>query len=382
MLQTPQKPKIALVHDYLTQLGGAEKVLATIKSMYKEAPLHTALYNSEQLNGNFNDWIIETSFLQKIPFARHHHRFFLPLLPAAFESMNLKNYDLIISSSSAFAKGVITHPGAKHICYCHTPTRYLWSDAHRYSSEVSAPFWIKKIMPFFLPYVLQYLRLWDYRAAQRPDVMIANSKTVQNRIKKYYNRDSQIIYPPVDVNNFSVRTMENVKDYYVIISRLMPYKRVDLAIQAFNRLRIPLIVVGAGEDADLKILAKPNIKFTGWVDEKTKKELLRGARALIHPQEEDFGIAAVEALAAGVPVIAFGAGGATEIIEEGISGAFFHEQIWEELADRVARFQFEYNNFEPQICRARAELFSEERFKRELTNLVNHTLNEDLSSRA
>ncbi len=375
MLQTTNQPKIALIHDYLTQFGGAEKVIESIHELHPWAPLYTAIYNPTSLNNAFSDWDIRTSFLQNFPGAKNHTRLFLPFLPAAFESFNLKNFDLVISSASAFAKGVITHPGTKHICYCHTPTRYLWSDADRYIKEVALPWPANKIAPYLMPYALQYYRLWDYRAAQRPDILIANSKTVQDRIKKYYNRDSIIIYPPVQVNNFTVRKTNDIKDYYLVISRLMPYKRVDLVIKAFNRLRLPLIVVGTGEDAPLKALAKNNITFTGWVGEDKKKELLQGARALIFPQEEDFGITAVEALASGVPVIAYSQGGATEIIEEGKSGLFFHEQIWEELADKVARFQFIYKNFDPQVCRARAEIFSEERFKNELSSLINQTLN-------
>ncbi len=374
MLQTTNQPKIALIHDYLTQFGGAEKVIESIHELHPWAPLYTAIYNPTSLNNAFSDWDIRTSFLQNFPGAKNHTRLFLPFLPAAFESFNLKNFDLVISSASAFAKGVITHPGTKHICYCHTPTRYLWSDADRYIKEVALPWPANKIAPYLMPYALQYYRLWDYRAAQRPDILIANSKTVQDRIKKYYNRDSIIIYPPVQVNNFTVRKTNDIKDYYLVISRLMPYKRVDLVIKAFNRLRLPLIVVGTGEDAPLKALAKNNITFTGWVGEDKKKELLQGARALIFPQEEDFGITAVEALASGVPVIAYSQGGATEIIEEGKSGLFFHEQIWEELADKVARFQFIYKNFDPQVCRARAEIFSEKRFNRELSSLVNQTL--------
>jgi glycosyltransferase involved in cell wall biosynthesis len=243
-------------------------------------------------------------------------------------------YDVILSSTSALAKGLITPSEALHICYCHTPTRYLWSDAHSYVEELRQPQIIKKILPL----LLHKLRIWDLFAAQRVDYFIANSQFVAQRIKKYYNRTAEVIYPPVPVEQY--RIVPDIQDYFVIVSRMRPYKKVDLAVRAFNELGLPLVVIGGGEELEkIKKLAKKNISFLGEVDEATKIKYVQAARAFIHPQVEDFGIAAVEAMAAGRPVIAYDGGGARETVIPGKTGVLFPEQSWECLAHAVLKFR-------------------------------------------
>lgn len=287
-------------------------------------------------------------------------------MPTAVESLNLKGYDLVLSDSSAFSKGVITDIDALHICYCHTPTRYLWSDSWEYIVELqqkSNPL-IKKILPL----LLTYLRMWDYQAAQRVDRFIANSQFVAKRIKRFYHKNAAVIYPPVEVDKYHL--VPKKQNYFVVMSRLRPYKRVDLVIEAFNEMRLPLKIIGGGwEGKYLKTKANSNIEFLGEIlDIKKKNEIVGAARALIHPQEEDFGIAAVEAAACGTPVIAYGKGGALETVVEGKTGVFFEDQTWEALANTVVHFQDK--EYDYAAIRRHAESFSEERFKKEIQEFV------------
>ena len=356
--------KIALTHDHLFQIGGAEQVLFELHNIFPESPVYTLIHNPEKA-GLFKDLNIETSFLQKMPLAKRHFKWYLTLMPIAWEQFDFSAYDVVISSSSAFSKGVITPPNTLHISYCHSPTRYFWSDAHRYVEELSQPKIIKKILPL----ILNKLRTWDYISAQRVDKFIANSEFVAKRIKKYYQRDSTVIYPPVNTGQFSISP--EIGDYYVIVSRLRPYKRVDIAIKAFNQLRIPLKIVGSGEEeVKLKKMAKGNIEFLGELSNVRRNEVIAKAKAFIHPQEEDFGIAAVEAMAAGRPVIAYKSGGAMETVIDGVTGRFIGEQSWEELANAVIRFQVEINDFNPEEIKKQAEKFSSERFDREIRDFV------------
>lgn len=354
---------VALVHDHLNQIGGAERVVLALHKTWPQAPLYTLAHDPKKIRDFFNGLNIQTSFIQKLPWSLAHLRWYLWLMPAAIEAFNLSPFDVIISSASAFGKGVITPPRSLHICYCHTPTRYLWSDANTYVDDLGGGALIKKILPL----VLNRLRMWDQLAAQRVDYFVANSRFVAGRIKRYYNRESAVIYPPVDVHNYP--HIEK-GDYFVIASRLRPYKKVDIAIKAFNRLNIPLVIIGDGEEGDrLKKIAGPTIVFTGQIGEAEKKRLLSGALGFIHPQEEDFGIAAVEAMAAGTPVIAFGRGGVKETIEEGITGTFFEEQTWQSLADAVIRFR-KFATWDYERIRDHAQQFSEERFREEMQRFV------------
>ena len=355
--------KVALAHDHLNQFGGAEQVLSALHQLYPQAPIYTLLYNEVLTGDAFKNCDIRTSFIQKLPASQKLFKWYLSLMPAAVENLDLSDYDLVISSCSALIKGLVLKPDTKHICYCHSPTRYLWSDTHQYAEELEQPWFVKKLLPM----VLTKLRLWDQIAAQRVDYFIANSKYVARRIAKYYRRPSTIIYPPVPLDNF--KATDEIDDYYLVVSRLRPYKRVDLAIRAFNKLGMPLKIIGVGEQyTELKKIAKDNIEFVGQASEQEKAHYLARCRALIFPQEEDFGITAVEALASGRPVIAYAKGGAMEIIADGISGKFFTEQSWEALADAVIRF--DYKSFDGSKLRQAAEKFSSQRFGDELSDFM------------
>lgn len=360
-------PKIALVHDYLVQDGGAEKVLRAFQELYPQAPIFTIVCAKKGTDDYFSNKDIRSSFLQKIPWGVKKYQWYLSLMPAAVESHNLMEYDLVLSSTSSFAKGVIVNPSAKHICYCHTPTRYLWNDSHNYLKELKVNFLIKRILPL----TLNRLRLWDRLAADRVDYFIANSQTVSKRIKRYYGRESEVIYPPVEISKFYIS--DAPKKYYLAGGRLVSYKRFDLAVKAFSRLGIPIKIFGIGPELKyLKRIAKPNVEFLGRINDQQKAKLYADCLAYINPQEEDFGITAIEAMASGRPVIAYRRGGATETVLAGETGEFFDEQIWEELADSILRFDI--NKYDPQIIRAQAEKFSWESFKAQIKNFIDSKL--------
>jgi glycosyltransferase involved in cell wall biosynthesis len=354
--------KIALIHDHFAQEGGAEKVIRAFQTIFPESPTYTLVYNPDR-SPEFNRPPIITSFLQKIPFGVRTLEWFLFLMPSATENHNLNNYDLIISSTSFSAKGVITAPSATHICYCHTPTRFLWTGSHEYLQEMGHNYLIRKILPLLLP----RLRIWDRLAAERVDYFIANSVEVKKRIKKYYHRDSDVIYPPVATKNFQIS--KTPEKYFLAGGRLVGYKKFDLIIQAFNRLNIPLKIFGTGPLlSTLKKQAHENIEFLGRVSEATKTKLFANCQAFLNPQIEDFGITAVEAMASGRPVIAYYAGGAKETVIEGKTGTFFHEQTWENIVDKILRFRPQ--DFNPQEIRDHALQFDEEIFKKKIKNLI------------
>ncbi len=357
--------KVALIHDHLAQDGGAEKVLKVLADLYPQAPIYTLLYEKKQVDKYFSDRRIETSIIQRLPGGIRHYQWYMPFMPMAVEFFDLRHYDLVISDASAFAKGVITSADTLHICYCHTPTRYLWDYTHQYINELRYNKYFKKAISL----VLNYIRIWDRQAADRVDAYIANSKTVKNRIRKYYKRDAVVIYPPVDTDKFKISDKQG--DYFLIGGRLAPYKRVDLVIKAFNVLGLPLKIFGSGVDSNrLRKLAgnNENIEFLGRVDRDELAGLYGGCQAFINPQEEDFGITTIEAMACGRPVIAFRKGGATETVIEGKTGVFFDMQTPEALVDAVNRFR--ELNFDASAIRAHAEKFSTERFKRELKDFI------------
>ncbi|PIR03498.1 MAG: glycosyl transferase [Candidatus Magasanikbacteria bacterium CG11_big_fil_rev_8_21_14_0_20_39_34] len=356
--------KIALVHDYLAQDGGAERVVKTFHEIWPEAPIFVLFHDKNKID-SFENLQIRESFLSKFPFVCDHYQWYLPLMPLATEHHDLRGYDVVLSSTSAFAKGVITDPGTIHICYCHTPTRYLWTDTHEYIRDLK----YNKLVKIFLPKLVHKLRIWDRMSVDRVDHFVANSQTVQQRIQKYYRRDATVIYPPVNVEEYSVSS--EIGDYFITGGRLAAYKRFDLVIQVFNRLGWPLKIFGSGPGwwNDVKKHAKSNIEFLGRVDEKEKAKLLSRARAFIHPQVEDFGITPVESMASGCPVIAFGEGGARETIIAGKTGLFFYEQTWEALFDLLLR-KFDAAAFDRHAIREHALHFSTERFIEEMTGLL------------
>jgi len=368
--------KVALIHDHLAQDGGAEKVLKVLADMFPEAPIYTLLYERKNIDKYFKNRQIETSVIQKLPGGVKHYQWYLSFMPLAVEFFDLRDFDLVISDTSSFAKGVITSPNTLHICYCHTPTRYLWSDTHQYINELRYNKWFKKIISL----ILNRIRLWDRVAADRVDLFIANSKTVQKRIVKYYRRDSEVIYPPVDTQNFTIADLSEQKPedkYFLVGCRLAPYKRVDIVIEAFKKLGndYRLKIFGNGVDLErLKQLAEGclNIEFLGRVSDEEKAKLYRYAQAFINPQEEDFGITAVESMAAGRPVIAYQKGGATETIIAGKTGLFFTEQTSEAVAQAIKSFKSE--DFNPREIKDWAENFSLQNFQEKIKAFISKSL--------
>lgn len=347
--------KIALVHDYLAQDGGAEKTLKSLHEIWPEAPIFVLFHDKKKL-ANFADADIRESFLARLPFGRSRYEWYLPLMPLATESFDLKGFEVVISSSSNFSKGIITGPETLHISYCHTTPRFLWADNYRYLENLN----YNRLIKSFLPPLIHRLRLWDKMSVDRVDHFIANSKTVQQRISKYYRRESEVIYPPAETQLFS--TQKSVGDYFIAGGRLVPYKRLDLVVKVFNRLRYPLKIFGSGPElAALQTMAKPNVEFIGQITDEEKVKLFSGARAYIHPQIEDLGITAIESMASGRPVIAFNCGGATETILPGDTGVFFHEQSWESLLEAVLNFN--HQNWDSQKIREHARKFDVENFK-------------------
>ena len=368
--------KIALVHDYLVQYGGAERVLEALTEIWPEAPIYTLIYDKGAVHGKFDDKTVRTSFLQKMPFAKKHHRIFPPLMMMAIEQFNLDYYDIVISDSSSFAKNIITGPNTLHISYCHTPMRYGWDDCQYYTQEYSFPGVVKTISPL----LMNYIRMWDWQATNGVDKFIANSKFVQGRIKKYYNRKSIVINPPVGVNNFYISPAEKIEDYFLLVGRMMKYKKMDLVIRAFNKMKLPLKVVGRGvELKNLQKIAGPTIEFLGRVSDEELRNVYSRAQGFIFPQEEDFGIVAIEALASGRPVIAYRAGDVEENIEDGKTGVFFEEQAEADIIKAIKRF--EKIDFDPKYIKQQAERFDKERFKRQIENLVSSCQNSILHSR-
>jgi glycosyltransferase involved in cell wall biosynthesis len=360
--------KIALVHDYLSQDGGAERVLHAMHEIWPEAPIFVLFHDKKKIN-YFNEENIRQSFLAYLPGGKRFFQWYLPLMPIATEKHNLHEFDVVLSSTSSFAKGVLTRPETLHISYCHTPPRYLWTDAHEYIDDLNH----SKIIKAALPRITHKLRLWDKMSVDRVDHFIANSRTVQRRINKYYRRNSSIIHPPINTDDFST-TQEN-DNYFVTGGRMVPYKRFDLIIKAFNRLRLPLKIFGTGpEEKKLKKFARNNIKFLGKITEAKKIDILKKSKAFIHPQLEDFGITPIETMACGRPIIAYCAGGATETVINNETGLFFHKQTWEHLLDAVNKF--EKMDWDQELIRNHSLKFDKLKFKQKLKDLVDNRYEE------
>ncbi len=348
--------RIALVHEYLNQFGGAERVLQVLCSMFPDAPIYTLFYDQEATGGVFNGREIRTSFLQKAPFIKTNHRLFPLFMPIAIEQFDFSDFDIVLSISASFAKGIITKPGTKHICYCLTPPRFLWDDSQKFMDEFGYPSFIKNaITP-----LISYLRLWDREASFRADKFIAISGFVKERIRKYYMRNAEVIYPPVNLARFYI-SPEN-KDYFFMAGRLVSYKKFDIAVRVFTKLGWPLKIAGIGPELKrLKKIAGKNIEFLGLVSDEKLANLYAYARAFIFPQEEDFGITPLESMASGRPVIAYRSGGAIETVIDGETGMFFYEQTEESLIKTLINFK--EKDFDPVRCRLQAERFDTSIFK-------------------
>ncbi|MCP2620370.1 glycosyltransferase [Candidatus Aminicenantes bacterium AC-334-K16] len=358
--------RIALVHDWLTGRRGGEKVLEVLAEIFPEAPIFTLFHFPSSQVSSLEKRTIYTSFLQRWPALKKHYRWYLPFFPLAIELFNVQEFDLVISSSHCVAKGVIPRPDALHISYIHSPIRYAWNQYFAYFAPQRLGFFARRIIPL----IIHYLRLWDVNSASRVDYFIANSQAVAERIFKYYRRTAEVIHPPVDVDFFRPRGMGVAKgNYYLIVSALVPYKRLDLAIEAANRNKFPLKIVGCGpEEKRWRRVAGDNIEFLGAVSDEELLQLYLGARALIVPGEEDFGINILEAQACGVPVIAFGRGGAVETVQPGVTGILFSKLTVESLL--AALDNFKDITFNKSTLRKNAEQYSRKVFKERIENYI------------
>jgi glycosyltransferase involved in cell wall biosynthesis len=363
--------RVALVHDFLIDLRGAERAFAAICDAWPEADVFTAIYDERGTEGRFASRRPRTSFLQRVRPTSRTFRPLLPLYPHAIESFDLRGYDTVISSSSAWAHGVLVDPEATHVCYCYNPFRYAWSEREatlRARNPLTRP---------LLRLLLNRWRQWDWIAAQRVDRYVAISRLTATRIRRYFGRESTVLHPPVEIGRFRPAP---VGEHYMVLGELMAHKRVDVAVRAFNALRLPLLVVGDGPELRrLRRLAGPTVRFTGRVSDERVAELLPRARALVVTATEEFGIAAVEALAAGRPVIAVGQGGVRESVVEGETGTFFELSDPQALADAVRRF--DPLAIDPRACRAAAERFGPERFRVELKRIVAETVHAERAPR-
>ena len=349
--------KVALVYDRVNSWGGAERVVVSLKKLFPEAQLFTSVYNSSSAKWASGFSEIKTSFLQKVPLARTHHQLLGYLMPLSFESLDLSDFELVISITSEFAKGVITQPRTKHICYCLTPTRYLWSHYNFYFNST--------LLRTLSKPIISYLRLWDRQAALRPDGIIAISEVSRSRVKKFYGIDSPVVYPPalkLHPDPSSLKKPKGApKEFFLVVSRLVPYKKVDLAIKAFNLLGRNLIIVGTGsEEKRLKSIARKNIFFTGMLTDEELCQYYKYTKALIFPQEEDFGIVAIEAQMQGKPVIAYKMGGSLETVIHKKTGIHFNRQNVESLVRAISKF--DKSNFDENLIKKNANKFSEASF--------------------
>jgi glycosyltransferase involved in cell wall biosynthesis len=362
--------KVAIVHDWLVVTGGAEKVLQNIIECFPNADLYSLVDFMED-RSCIKGKAVNTSFIQRLPFARKRYRSYLPLMPIAIEQLDLSGYDLVISSSHAVAKGVLTGPNQMHVSYVHSPIRYAWDLQHQYLRESHLTAGVKSAMARVL---LHYIRGWDSRSANGVDHLVANSKFIARRIKKAYQRDATVIYPPVDLNHLPMR--ESKDDFYVTASRMVPYKRIDLIVKAFSQTpERRLVVIGDGPDMKkVKAAAGDNVTILGHQPFDVLVDHLQRARAFVFAAEEDFGISVVEAQACGTPVVAFGRGGALESVlglpRERPTGVFFEEQTTESLLEALQRFEQYPGLFDARQCRKNAERFSSERFKAALTSFI------------
>jgi glycosyltransferase involved in cell wall biosynthesis len=355
--------KLALVHDWLNQIGGAEDVLAALVALYPQRSIYTSIYAPDLMPAEFRNWDIHTLWLDKLPGIHHHHQPYLPLYPLAWGGLDLSAYDVVLSNKSGFCHGLRHAAATLHICYCLAPTRYVWQLESYITREGFG-----KPLELALRPLIHALKRWDYAAAQRVNHFIAISTEIQQRIRDYYQRDSIIIYPPVDTTRF--QPTNSVDDYFLIVSRLIPYKRIDLAVQAAARLGVPLKIGGKGRDLErLRSLAGPTVEFLGYVPDDELPDLMARCKAFIFPGLEDFGITPVQAQAAGRPVIAFGGGGALDTVIPGQTGEHFNKMSVDSLATIMA--DFDATRYDPHILRTHAQRFDTAVFQQQITSFVN-----------
>ena len=365
--------KVAIIHDWLTGMRGGEKCLEVFCELYPSATMFTLVHIKGGVSETIERMDIKTSFLQKFPNIEKNYRYYLPLMPKAIESFDLSGYDLILSSSHCVAKGVKVPKNATHICYCYTPMRYIWSMYDQYFGN--SKFYVKIAIKMIMP----YLQKWDIESSKSVNYFVAISEYVGERIGRIYNRNLDVIYPPVDTDFFSLtsdfgpRLYRGTLDYYLIVSAFAPYKKVDLAIEVFNQLGYPLKIVGSGQDeGKLKKIAKKNIEFLGWRNNEELRNYYQNCKALIFPGEEDFGIVPVEAQASGKPVIAYRKGGVLETVVDGKTGVFFEEQTVQSLSEAIIKF--EGMKFDEVVIRTNSEKFGREKFKKKIKNYIDEKL--------
>lgn len=367
-----KQKKVALVHDFLVSYGGAERVFEEMARMFPEAPLYTLLYDEEKMRKYFPERKVITSWLSRLPkFLKKRYRFFLPFFPVAVESFDLRDFDLVLSSSGAWSKGLVARLNTKHIAYIHSPMRYAWDYHEEYLVELGAH--PKRRTRLLTRMLLSYLRLWDRQAALRPDLLIANSRFTAARIKKYYQRDCAVVYPgvlPMPEANPTGKAAEAsqaghvLEGYFLVVARLTAAKKIMAVVEAFNKLGLPLVVVGEGREKErLERSAGKNIRFIGFVEDSELVELYRGARALVFPSEEDFGLTAVEALSFGTPVIALDYGGIREIVRAGATGEFFHKATPALIAEGIRRFLLKEGTYDEDVLKNSVAHFTKENFR-------------------
>ncbi|TMJ53584.1 MAG: glycosyltransferase family 4 protein [Alphaproteobacteria bacterium] len=347
--------KVAIVHYWLVGMRGGEKVIEALCEMYPQADIFTHVYDPEMISDRIRRHRIIPTYINALPRATRMYKSYLPLMPLALEQLDLRGYDLVISSESGPAKGVIPPPDALHVCYCHTPMRYIWNMYHEYRAGAG------RMTRLAMPPLAHYLRMWDVASAARVDSFVANSATVAKRIERYYGRDSVVIHPPVDTDAFSIAAPSNLGEYYLMAGELVSYKRPDLAVRAFNEMKLKLVVIGGGEMIDeIRRIAGPTVTVMGAQPFDVLKEHYAQCRALIFPGEEDFGMVPVEAMASGRPVVAFARGGATETVAKGVSGVFFADQTVEAITAAVKSLA--EVEFDSEKIAAHAKQFGREQF--------------------
>ncbi len=357
--------RVAIVHYWLVNMRGGERVLEALCELYPDADIFTHVYAPDRVSETIRRHRVQTTLIGKLPGARRFYQSYLPLMPFALEQLDLRAYDLVISSESGPAKGVLTRPDALHICYCHTPMRYVWSMYQEYREGLSG------LKRWLMAGLLHRIRQWDVTSAARVDHFVANSHNVARRIRKYYRREAMVITPPVDLERFGLPARVATEDFYLCIGQLIPYKQVGLAIRAFNQLGKRLVVIGEGKQrAELGKLAGPNITFLNRVDDATLRDHYARCRALVFTADEDFGIVPLEAMASGTPVIAFGCGGVLETVVPGRTGLLFPEQTPESLAEAVLAFERVEHSFDPEVIAAHAAGFSKQNFKETFRRFV------------